>query len=381
VTVMEASETGSDESEGSDDSEPEGADLLHLLHLLQAQHTDPHLLHAVHSEGHATEREQQQLSHVDAESPALRLQEGLALQAARTMKGLREAAPALPSEVLLVISDQVCSLKTTTVTGMCSCTKDQQPTDDIMRPGAGITCVCAECGCPRVVSVHPKIPFDGDILRLQSRRVSSGVRARWKFCRHFHRDAHGEVEHCVAVRHRASGLHSFRTIVCDEWVVSGSQSYRLHLAHLTSPYAVGIGVVTPWANVNATTAWCAGTRGWAHAWGLCIEGPDTGGEHHEIRALEDEVHATCSGWSNPCGREGGIPKLVHDDMVEVVVDSTSRSLTITKLAPAAAQDTLREPPITFCLGDATHAAQEAVPPLPLALVVALKFAGDECRLA
>ena len=76
-----------------------------------------------------------------------------------------------------------------------------------------------------------------------------------------------------------SGLHSFRTVVCGEWVAEGTARYRVRFPQLTHPTAAGIGVVTTEANVNSEVAWCAGTRGWSNAWGLCVEKEDASAGH------------------------------------------------------------------------------------------------------
>ena len=116
--------------------------------------------------------------------------------------------------------------------------------------------LCAYCGHLRKVTTRPVVPLAGEQWPLRTARVSSPALPTWSPCRHFHREA-GETH---AVRHRWSGLHSFRTIVCGEWVVRGSVTYELHFPRLDAPCAVGIGVVNPRAAVNSDIAWW-GTAG------------------------------------------------------------------------------------------------------------------------
>lgn len=101
----------------------------------------------------------------------------------------------------------------------------------------------------------------------------------------------GQRDHSCAVRHRMSGLHSFRTAVVSEWVLCGRVAYEITLESigaLASPAAIGVGCVAPTCDVNCDTAWAPGTWGWRDCWGVCIEEHPTE-EHdpslHEIRAI------------------------------------------------------------------------------------------------
>ena len=94
-----------------------------------------------------------------------------------------------------------------------------------------------------------RLKLDCDVLlstsafKFNLRRYILVEKPTWRPCRHFHREGDG----LRAVRHRWSGLHSFRTIICGEWVIRGTVTYELHFPRLEAPCAVGIGVVNPQA--------------------------------------------------------------------------------------------------------------------------------------
>ena len=88
----------------------------------------------------------------------------------------------------------------------------------------------------------------GDWHNMRSGVVSVGD-GSFKPCRHFHVEDGGG-----AVRHRMSGLHSFRTIVVGEWVLSGRVTYAVQLDNMRWPLALGVGCVTPRCDVNSDTA-------------------------------------------------------------------------------------------------------------------------------
>jgi hypothetical protein len=173
-------------------------------------------------------------------------------------------------------------------------------------------------------------------------RISAATEpAAWKHCRHFHIEGGSGA---VAVRHRLSGLHSFRTVVAAEWVFAGAVTYELTLRTAAIPgagLALGIGMVTPSAQVNCDIAWAPGTRDWAHAWGLCIEGsPGSPGEHEHGHEEEEEdgrhdnqIRAIEAPWF--CGGRGANvdaprfrPGLSEGARFRVTIDATRRSLRV-----------------------------------------------------
>ena len=181
----------------------------------------------------------------------------------------------------------------------------------------------------------------------------------------------------------------------DEWVLKGASTYRLKFEGLTRPFSAGIGAVTPQADVNSDTAWCAGTRGWRHAWGLCIEGEEPGASAFEQMYSQEraiEAQATYS----PEGQE---EQEVHDlqledgDEFQVTIDATSNLLSICppprppSFQPRVLTMKLESPAAPGHAATAAASSQaqqqaqtQAQLTQPFALVVALKYAGDECVL-
>jgi len=171
-----------------------------------------------------------------------------------------------------------------------------------------------------------------------------------------------------AIRHRLSaGLPHFRTIVADEWILSGSAAYMLHVVKLRQPSAIAVGIVSPAATVNCDTAWAAGTRGWKDAWGYCYEALLDDQEHvDEERALGAECVCHLGGpgaerLSPP--RDVPLPTIAQGDKICVEVSGTHMKMKV----PSS-----------------THAMVLCLPPTakhrPLALALGLKFGRDEVRL-
>ena len=124
------------------------------------------------------------------------------------------------------------------------------------------------------------------------------------------------------MRHRASGLHSFRTIVASEWVHRGRVQYLVTMEKLREPFAFGIGVVRPDSNVNSALGWtpgvvCAPPR---TGWGVCWEGRPEGSPGNERRSSPH------SSWRSDRYREGD-PKLPvgvrEGDGVFLIIDMTA----------------------------------------------------------
>lgn len=256
--------------------------------------------------------------------------------------------------------------------------------------------VCTSCIRPRYARFRPRIP------RSSTPPSSSGsgltappmmlgmlhVRARaptWDPNRHFH------VEHkdTRVVRHRMSGFHSFRTVVCDEMVVKGVVTYRIRYRRRTTtwPFSCGVGVVTPRADVNSEIAWCPGTRGWKDAWGLCIEGranPSSVSSYLGMRATDETVVLGGAG-KKTVTNGNALTDLLGGTGADfrITIDATNRCL---EIEASSLNDNnndndsggVRTNPNAFFRIDLEE--EEKQKDQPLILTVSLKFAGDEAVL-
>lgn len=261
--------------------------------------------------------------------------------------------------------------------------------------------VCARCGRYIRLEVRPRVRQPGgELCPLGAARISAGLEpAAWKQCRHFHLEG---VAGAVVVRHRMSGLHSFRTAVAAEWVLAGTVVYELTFRTVAIPdggLAIGIGMVTPSALVNSDVAWAPGTRDWAHAWGVCIEGEAVGEQAHGGGGAQNQIRAIETPWF--CGGRGATvdaprfcPTVSEGTRFRVAVDATSRSLRVCVISDDGKEQLCGElwlqgeeeetnPPSPGLSSDEDleeqHSDDEehAVGRAPLALALALKFAGDE----
>eukprot|EP00966_Prymnesium_polylepis_P175039 4050278-Prymnesium_polylepis.1 len=199
--------------------------------------------------------------------------------------------------------------------------------------------------------------------------------ASFKPCRHFMREhpATGQQSDRCAMRHRLSGLHSFRSIVASEWVIRGKVTYEIileRLRSLSSPVALSVGCVTPECEVNRDTGWAAGMRGWEASWGVCVEeypGDDDDPSLHEIRAIDSR--AKYGGKFEPTGAWGAWPQPDLDvqmgDVVVVTIDATARALGVEVVRGGSRVSASK-------LGR----LEGSEPTAPLALCVGLKYAND-----
>ena len=192
-----------------------------------------------------------------------------------------------------------------------------------------------------------------------------------------------------AMRHRRSGLHSFRSIVASEWLLRGRATYIVELTTLRSPSAFGIGCVSPAANVNSDTAWAPGPPAWQNGdgqnFGFCWEGREEDSPHHEIRAL-DEPGQTLSFAGEPCLAVGRTVDdadevwLQQGDTLRATLDVDRQSLGVVVLRPGHAQ-----PVASLWTESREHAGEtlrleSASTTATMALTIALKFAGDGVRI-
>jgi len=249
--------------------------------------------------------------------------------------------------------------------------------------------ICASCGKPRCAKLQPRIPHypSSEVspsivigMVLISARIST-----WKPCRHFHLEETGTL----AVRHRLSGFHSFRTMVCNEWVVKGTTLYRVRFQSLRRPFSAVIGVVSPKSNVNSDKAWCPGTRSWKHAWGICVEGSEEGNEfhHHGVRATEEKIELGGTGKKEVIN-SNALTNLEEGAEFEVMIDATNQIVKIEGpfLHQNAQQETCRAVFQINLEQEGNNIPTEVKVPIsptrsmPLALTVSLKFAGDEALL-
>ncbi len=238
--------------------------------------------------------------------------------------------------------------------------------------------VCADCGKATLAAFAPRVlpagkGGDWHTLRLVNLHAP-GRAIHFKPCRHFHRQRPGGDGYVLAkdfaMRHRASGLHSFRTIVANEWVHRGCVWYSVTLEKLREPFAFGIGVVRPDSNVNSALGWtpgvvCAPPR---TGWGVCWEGRPEGSPGNERRSSPH------SSWRSDryCESDPKLPDGVREgDAVLLIVDVTAGFIWV----HVHHRD---RPPTVVAKIALDRTAQEA--PAPVALAVSLKYAGDYVRV-
>ena len=247
----------------------------------------------------------------------------------------------------------------------------------------------------RTVTVRPIISFKSEQHKFCPIRVISNVdlefdkdppfpcmRSNFSSNRHFF--GHWDANHQTIMRHKDSNLHSFRTAVCREWVFSGYQKYTLCIEHY--PYqnmysyvrAIGIGVVTPDANINSELAWTPGMIEGDPSYGICFENEEHRVNVTEVRRLPvgHVVHVGHPQGSLSCPRLPGrsvAPLTLADSAFKVIIDATKRTLEIfvEKENPDDEFKSVDEPVLFMNLGD-----ESVSNPPPLALAIALKYAGD-----
>lgn len=179
----------------------------------------------------------------------------------------------------------------------------------------------------------------------------------------------------MAVRHRGSAFHSFRTVVSNEWVLGGVVAYTLHVEALRASAAMAIGAITPRASVNSDIAWAVGTSDREHAWGYCMERPQEEASlpNHENR----EQRALPAGTRVVCGGPGAVMLSSEENRMLPLVREGDTILVM--LEPTKGRLTLQ-------LGTTdTDIVQLQLPNSaighPLALAVSLKYAGDAVRIS
>lgn len=314
------------EEDSEDDSEDEGVPVSVEV-LLQNFHPSMLSLLLRHGrqprgrnlEGSATQAEIAVLGH--AARAGQRFRQQVAVDCARRVALLRQyESAALPAEVMATIAEMACGVEAVAPL-LCDCTEYRHVRrtlgwTEAEAAASPVLTVCARCGkiCLGRCTPRVRLGDGGGAYNLSKVVVSVGAVA-FKPCRHFMLEEaagprRGDEDVRCAVRHRMSGLHSFRTIVANEWVVRGRVTYQVvleSLRSLESPVAIGIGCVVPSCAVNCDTAWAPGTRGWAGCWGFCVEEHPSDEDDpslHEIRALA-AARATFGGQFNPApGRPG-----------------------------------------------------------------------------
>lgn len=335
-----------------------------------------------HQDGEATQAELQRLAAADWTD----LKPAYAAACARACVVARELPVSLPPELIAAIAgnsaeapvERFCTCgqrgrEELTMTPLSYPTKYRNLTERLV--------VCAACGKPTLAAFAPRVlpagkGGDWHALRLVNLEAP-GRAVHFKPCRHFHRqrrESQGDgyvLAKDSAMRHRASGLHSFRTIVANEWVHRGRAEYFVGLESLREPFAFGIGVVRPDSNVNSALGWtpgvvCAPPR---TGWGVCWEGRPEGSPGNERRSSPH------SSWRSDRYRESD-PKLPvgvrQGDGVSLVVDMTAGFIEVHVLRFVPESGTVV--PESVARIDLDRTAQEA--PAPVALAIALKYAGD-----
>lgn len=262
-----SSELSSDNEMEEDEQMPNGmvlpANLVALVQMLSGARGSTQL------EGATTAAERTTLQ--EAAGAEVLLGQSLALRCARIICYLRQLPVELQPEIMVAIAEEAAESGGLEDCGqICECKQRSDGLTPTFSSNDSPTtrAVCHSCGKITFATCRPRVqPLPGgDWHNLRSGMVS--VRdAFFKSCRHFHVEGGGKS----AVRHRMSGLHSLRTIVVGEWVLSGRVTYVVELDNLRWPLALGVGCVTPRCDVNSDTAWAAGSRGWSDAWGVVVE--------------------------------------------------------------------------------------------------------------
>lgn len=347
----------------------------------------------------------------------------LAISCARVASLVRQLPVQLPEEMILAIAQEVCRWEAQAGTlplGACSCEpleRGRATLSFASPPPPACRAMCCRCGGTSIVRCTPRVrPLDGGQWH-DLYRATLAVRATFKDCRHFHIEPGGTRGPC-AVRHRMSGLHSFRTIVAGEWLLSGAVTYEVRLDLLRAPLAVAVGCVTPRCAVNGDVAWAPGTRGCRGAWGVAIEGCSAPEDEpaHEIRALPEAERVQVGGQLQPGGgwrtwpiSADLVPPLLPGDVLRCTLDATRRLFSWQVVrsgvviapyptpaagggsgggtygsAPHSGGPSAPQPPphspfsLPLCCDSAEEESLQGPP--PLALAVALKFAGDTVSL-
>ena len=301
-----SSELSSDNDEMDEDDEqvhggPHGmvlpANLMALVQMLSGVRGGPQ------REGPATAAERTTLQ--QAAGAEVLLRESLALGCARIISYLRQLPVELQPEIMVAIAEEALDKESGGLEGsdqMCECARGHRGDDTLTlafssHDAPTTRAVCHRCGKITHAVCKPRVqPLPGGDWHSLRSAVVSVLEGSFKPCRHFHVEGPGGRS---AVRHRMSGLHSFRTIVVGEWVLSGRVTYAVQLDNLRLPLALGVGCVAPRCDVNSDTAWAAGTRGWPDAWGVVVEehsaGPDDEQQLSQIRACEQRAAVGGSG--------------------------------------------------------------------------------------
>mmetsp|Transcript_115862 Transcript_115862/g.327844 ORF Transcript_115862/g.327844 Transcript_115862/m.327844 type:complete len:402 (+) Transcript_115862:65-1270(+) len=318
--------------------------------------------------------------HRGPDHPAGDVLRDVSLAAARLEAMLGHAT--MPSDLAAAIAQALLELVPevalkTSAQHFCTCgAPDSMPrflwTSTTARPSRA---ACALCGLLRhVVCVPRTLSPEGGSWPLRAAVVALGD-VGWKACpcacshacsesRHFQLE--GDDGNHRAVRHRMSGFHSFRAIVCDEWVLGGMGVYTMFIEKLRAPGSVAVGAITPKAQVNCDIAWAPGTRLWENAWGYCMEGSaaSLGPNEHDLRATDHVLS-----FGGP-----GAVRIAPSSASELPLVSEGNTI-VAELTPQSARLVLR-------VADARMELQlpAAAAGLPLALVVSLKYAGDAVRV-
>ena len=218
-------------------------------------------------EGPATDGERARLDLARCQQPHVR--SILAISCARVASYLRQLAVQLPEEMIVAIAQEVCRSEAEAGSlqlPACKCSRfgadpeAGRATLTFTSPPLPVCrAVCWRCGETSIVRCTPRVrPLHGGQWH-DLHTATLAVRAGFKPCRHFHIEAGGTfhgAQAVDAVRHRMSGLHSFRTIVASEWLLSGAITYEVRLGVLRAPLAIAVGcaAATTTSAATGTTA-------------------------------------------------------------------------------------------------------------------------------
>ena len=329
VVVMDQ-ESDSDSEQGDDFVPPPNLAALvqqlgagHLMDMISGVGNPGIGLHHADGNGPASTAERERVS---SARHHIQLQQALAVHCSHVATVLRQLPWNLPPELVWMIAELSCDVATVAGSIMCSCEHEHplvsspvvDPTGTIEWSSGGPTApcltVCSHCGKACVASCTPRVPPDavgGEWARLRTARTTAGQVI-------FKRNHHFMFEHAksaqrgrqYAVRHRLSGLHSFRAVVASEWVVHGRATYEIRLDGLrsrASPLAFSVGCVAPTCHINSTLGW---EPGGTHpgSWGFTVERRQTEEEEtpeDEVRAISNpETELACGGYFCPPSLEG-----------------------------------------------------------------------------
>lgn len=321
----------------------------------------------------------------DGSSPADELQCEIAVQIVNFMRAIQGLCPQISTDVSLKIASYAISYPSS----MCHCSKVTRNIvwlePEYSKKSALV--ICASCGKPDYTNLKPRIPHPSGNSMIAGTVSISNRLTTWMPSRHFIDEAGG----ALAIRRRISGHHLFRTAVCNEWILSGTASYKVIFQRLTRPYSCGIGMVTPETDLNFDLSWRSDTREWKNAWGFCIDEREENvmDRYRETRAMEESIVVGDINKTNVTNCSA-LTSLKEFDEFQVTIDATNRTLLVEgpmkedsrAIFKVKLESEFFLTPNTNgeSLSASSHLSQSESYRLPLALAIALKYTGDQALI-